>query len=87
MPNGHILAIAWEANTTEEVLAAGRKPTHNTKAGLWPDKIVEIEPVDKMRGQCSVGMAYLGSPGTGFQTQKKLTMANLPTILNYWILM
>src|SRR3954451_9941705 len=25
MPNGHILAIAWEAKTPEEVLTAGRK--------------------------------------------------------------
>src|SRR6478672_2764805 len=46
MPNGHILAIAWEAKTPEEVLAAGRKPELIPKAGLWPDKIVEIEPLD-----------------------------------------
>jgi hypothetical protein len=44
MPNGHILAIAWEARSAEEVLAAGRKPELTPKAGLWPDKIVEIEP-------------------------------------------
>ncbi|MEX1241586.1 MAG: aryl-sulfate sulfotransferase, partial [Cyclobacteriaceae bacterium] len=44
MPNGNILAIAWEAKTLEEVLAAGRKPELTPKAGLWPDKIVEIAP-------------------------------------------
>jgi hypothetical protein len=44
MPNGHILAIAWEAKTPEEVRAAGRKPNMIPKAGLWPDFIVEIEP-------------------------------------------
>ncbi len=44
MPNGHILAIAWESKTPDEVLAAGRKPKLIPKAGLWPDKIVEIEP-------------------------------------------
>ncbi|MFN2457258.1 MAG: aryl-sulfate sulfotransferase [Chitinophagaceae bacterium] len=44
MPNGNILAIAWEARTAAEVLAAGRKPKLIPKAGLWPDKIVEIKP-------------------------------------------
>jgi hypothetical protein len=39
-----ILAIAWEAKTANEALAAGRKPKLIPKAGLWPDKIVEIEP-------------------------------------------
>jgi hypothetical protein len=44
MPNGNILAIAWEAKTAEEVVEAGRKPNMIPKAGLWPDKIAEIEP-------------------------------------------
>jgi hypothetical protein len=44
MPNGNILAIAWEAKTVDEVLEAGRKPELTPKAGLWPDKIVEIAP-------------------------------------------
>lgn len=44
MPSGNILTIAWEAKTPEEVLAAGRKPELTPKAGLWPDKIVEIVP-------------------------------------------
>ncbi len=44
MPSGNVLAIAWEAKTVDEVLAAGRKPELTPKAGLWPDKIVEIEP-------------------------------------------
>lgn len=51
MPNGNILAIAWEARTYEEVLAAGRKPNLIPKAGLWPEKIVEIEPLDKTHGK------------------------------------
>ena len=51
MPNGHILAIAWEAKTADEVLAAGRKPELIPKAGLWPDKIVEIEPLDSRHGK------------------------------------
>jgi hypothetical protein len=51
MPNGHVLAIAWEAKTAGEVLAAGRKPNMIPKAGLWPDKIVEIEPIDESHGK------------------------------------
>lgn len=51
LPNGNILAIAWEAKGYDEVLAAGRKADMIPKAGLWPDKIVEIEPLDKMHGK------------------------------------
>jgi hypothetical protein len=51
MANGHILAIAWEAKTANEVLAAGRKPKLIPKAGLWPDKIVEIEPQGQRGGK------------------------------------
>jgi hypothetical protein len=51
MPNGHILAIAWEARTPAEVLAAGRKPKMIPKAGLWPDRIIEIEPQGERGGK------------------------------------
>lgn len=51
MPNGHILAIAWEARTADEVIAAGRKPKLTPKAGLWPDKIIEIDPQGKTSGK------------------------------------
>ena len=51
LPNGNILAIAWEAKTAEEVLQAGRKPELIPKAGLWPDKIVEVKPIDKTHGK------------------------------------
>ncbi len=51
MPNGHILAIAWEARSVDEALAAGRKPELIPKAGLWPDEIVEIEPQDNRHGK------------------------------------
>ena len=51
MPNGHVLAIAWETRTADEVLAAGRKPKLIPKAGLWPDKIVEIEPQGEHDGK------------------------------------
>jgi hypothetical protein len=51
MPNGNVLAIAWEAKTAGEVRAAGRKPELIPKAGLWPDKIVEIEPQGERGGK------------------------------------
>lgn len=51
MPNGHVLAIAWELKTPEAAAAAGRKPNMIPKAGLWPDKIVEIEPQGKTGGK------------------------------------
>ncbi len=51
MLNGHILAIAWEAKTADEARAAGRKPNMVPKAGLWPDKIVEIVPEGKTGGK------------------------------------
>ncbi len=51
MPNGNILAIAWEAKSPEEALQAGRKPELIPKAGVWPDKIVEIEPQGKTGGK------------------------------------
>ena len=44
LPNGNILAIAWEAKSVEQARQAGRKPELIPKAGLWPDMIVEFEP-------------------------------------------
>ncbi|MFN2457257.1 MAG: aryl-sulfate sulfotransferase [Chitinophagaceae bacterium] len=51
MPNGHVLAIAWEAKTADEAIAAGRNPKITPKGGIWPDKIVEIAPQGKMHGK------------------------------------
>jgi len=43
LPNGNILALAWEALTKEEALALGRDPAHS-EAGFWPCWILEIRP-------------------------------------------
>ena len=51
MPNGNILAIAWEAKTPEEAFAVGRKPEFVAKAGVWPDKIIEIRPEGTFGGK------------------------------------
>ena len=49
MPNGNLLMIAWESKTDEEGRQAGRNPAIASDApgggnGVWPDKIVEIQP-------------------------------------------
>ncbi len=44
LPNGHFLAIGWEAKTAAEARSAGRRPDLIPERGLWPDFLVEIEP-------------------------------------------
>jgi hypothetical protein len=44
MPNGHILAIAWEGKSAKEANQAGRRPDLTPQAGIWPDMVIEIEP-------------------------------------------
>ncbi len=44
LPNGHILAIAWESKTNAQAIAAGRDPSL-VPATLWSEQIVEIQPV------------------------------------------
>ena len=46
MPNGNILAVAWEARSPEEAQALGRKPDLIPEAGLWPDWVVELKRND-----------------------------------------
>jgi hypothetical protein len=41
LPNGNVLLIAWEVKTAAQCIAAGL----NHSASLWPDHIVEIQPV------------------------------------------
>jgi hypothetical protein len=44
MPNGNVLAIAWEYKPRAEVVAAGRNPEFLQQNQLWPDKVIEIDP-------------------------------------------
>ncbi len=44
MPNGNVLAIAWERKSVEETIAAGRDPELVGDGGLWPLYIIEISP-------------------------------------------
>lgn len=50
MPNGNILALAWESKTHEQALAAGRQPDKTPVAGVWPDLVIEIEPTTASGG-------------------------------------
>ena len=50
LPNGNILAIAWEDKSEQEALQAGRNPdiasdSPGGQGNIWPDQIIEIEPV------------------------------------------
>jgi hypothetical protein len=45
LPNGNVLIISSQRKTREEALAAGRYPSRVGADGLWPDCILEIEPL------------------------------------------
>ena len=47
MPNGNVLLIAWESKTSAEATQAGRDDNHS----MWPDHIVEIQPVGSTGGE------------------------------------
>lgn len=51
LPNGNILAISWEMRTVEEARQAGRRPELLPEKGIWPDKIIEIEPLRPSGGR------------------------------------
>jgi hypothetical protein len=46
MPNGNVLLIAWEVKTAAQGVAAGL----NHSASLWPDHIIEVQPVGTTGG-------------------------------------
>jgi hypothetical protein len=50
MPNGNVLALAWEFKSRDEALAAGRKPDLLDGDKLFPESIVEIKPTGPTSG-------------------------------------
>lgn len=46
MPNGNILMIAWELKTQQEAIDHGRDPSLVGGSGLWPDHVIEYDPVE-----------------------------------------
>lgn len=45
LPNGNLLAIAWEYHSKEESIAHGRDAAKAEDVGLWPDVLVELKPI------------------------------------------
>jgi hypothetical protein len=45
LPNGNVLLLAWEVKSPEEARRAGRRVDQIPEQGLWPDLVLEIEPV------------------------------------------
>jgi len=45
LPNGNVLMIAWELKSGEEAIHAGRNPTKLAQEKLWPDQILEYDPI------------------------------------------
>jgi len=51
LPNGNVLMIAWELKSAAEARAAGRDPRRTESDALWPDMVLEIEPVKPSGGK------------------------------------
>lgn len=85
MPNGHVLAIAWESRTADEAIAAGRNPKITPKAGVWPDQIVEIASVDDMHGKVVWEWHSFGHLIQDFDKTKKNfgDIASHPELINF----
>jgi hypothetical protein len=45
LPNGNVLIIAWELKTADEALAAGLDSQRLGDGSIWPDFVVEVQPV------------------------------------------
>jgi len=50
LPNGNVLMIAWEYKTSFEAIEAGRNPSYLMFNYLWPDYIIEVEPIEPVGG-------------------------------------
>jgi hypothetical protein len=45
LPNGNVLLLGWEVKSPQEARRAGRRVDQIPEQGLWPDFVLEIEPV------------------------------------------
>jgi len=50
LPGGNVLMIAWELKTKADATAAGRNPALTPQTGLWPDSLIEVQPVGQTNG-------------------------------------
>jgi uncharacterized repeat protein (TIGR01451 family) len=44
LPNGNVLAIAWESKTAADARRVGRRPAAVSPGGIWPDMLIEFAP-------------------------------------------
>jgi hypothetical protein len=51
LPNGNVLLIVSDRKTTEEAIAAGRRPELTGDSHLLPDSLVEIKPTGQTTGE------------------------------------
>jgi hypothetical protein len=51
LPNGNVLAIAWEHLARDEAIALGRDPAATHEQGWWPCWVLEIRPVRPSGGE------------------------------------
>jgi hypothetical protein len=45
LPNGNLLVLAWEGKSREEARSAGWREEQIPDQGLWPDLLLEIQPL------------------------------------------
>jgi hypothetical protein len=50
LPNGNVLVIAWEYRSAAQAIQAGRNPALLPDGELWPDHVIEVEPVGAKGG-------------------------------------
>lgn len=50
MPNGNVLLIAYELKSQTQLTAAGGTITSLSSTGIWPDKIIEVQPTGATTG-------------------------------------
>ncbi|MBL8819739.1 MAG: aryl-sulfate sulfotransferase [Planctomyces sp.] len=50
LPNGNVMMVTWQEKTGADAIAAGRNPALLVNGELWPDSIIEVEPVGSSGG-------------------------------------
>jgi hypothetical protein len=50
LPNGNVLMVAWELRTYEQSIEAGRDSSLIWQGEVWPEHIIEVEPVGATGG-------------------------------------
>lgn len=48
LPNGNVLMIAWELKSSQQAIQAGRDPAKMAQDKLWPDQILEYDPIQEI---------------------------------------